>query len=205
MKVDSLKQAWLVLLLAMAFGGILAGVQLAWGPKIEQNREDDARGQVAVLVPGAEAELTPEGQDLLIEDDRGARCYRIYRAMRTGPAGKPEQVGWVLKAGGPGYADNIELLIGLDFEVETITGLYVLAQNETPGLGNKIKADKWRGQFTNKSARAALTAQKKGGVESESDIEAVSGATISSESVCKIVNTAVADFRRKLPELKGER
>ncbi|KKL16433.1 hypothetical protein LCGC14_2495630, partial [marine sediment metagenome] len=40
-----------------------------------------------------------------------------------------------------------------------ITGLYVLSQKETPGLGNKIENPEWRGQFVGKDA-AVLTAEQ---------------------------------------------
>lgn len=198
-----MKQAWLVLALALCFGAALAVVQVAWGPKIEQNKENDARSQIPRLVVGAGADLTPAGRNVEIRDERGLRAYRVYRAMCAGEGGRSVQIGWVVKAKGPGYADNIELLVGLDLKAETITGLAVLAQNETPGLGNAIKAPAWRRQFAGKAAGGRLEAVK-GTPHADCEIEAVSGATISSQSVCDIVNRAVADFRAKLPELRDE-
>ncbi|HUS46610.1 MAG TPA: FMN-binding protein [Phycisphaerae bacterium] len=198
MKKTFLGQAWLILLLAVCFGGLLAGVQVAWGPKIEANKEDDARSQIPDIVPGARAELTPPAADVEARDPQGGRqAYRVYRAM--GP-GEPDavQLGWVVKAKGAGYADTIEVLIGLDLRAERITGLAVLAQNETPGLGSKIAKPKWRGQFAGKSTQRPLEAVKKGQVAADHHIQAVSGATISSESVCKIVNRALADLAGRL-------
>ena len=195
-------QAWLVLLLSLTFGVALAAVQVAWGPIIEENKENDARNQVPTLVPGAAAELTPPGQDLPIErDGKVVRTYRVYRAMKKDAAGKAEQIGWVVKARGDGYADKIELLIGLDEAVETITGLYVLAQNETPGLGNKIKQSKFRDWFTGLDAKRAVSPVKDKPAKGSNQIQAVTSATISSESVCDIVNQAVRDFRANKSDL----
>lgn len=196
-------QGRLVVALALSFGAALAAVEVTWGPIIEQNKENDARGRVPELVGGAVAELTPPGEDLVISDGWGTRGYRYYRAMRPG-AGGPEQIGWAVKAKGPGYADNIEVVIGFDLAVERITGLYVLAQNETPGLGNKIGRARWRVQFAGKSTYKPLRVVK-GRPEADREIQAVSGATISSESVCSIVNRTVADLRWKLPDLPQAR
>ena len=192
-------QGRLVVALALSFGAALAAVEVSWGPIIERNKENDARGRVPELVGGAAAELTPPGEDLVISDEWGTRGYRYYRAMRAGTGG-PEQIGWAVKAKGPGYADNIEVVIGLDLAVERITGLYVLAQNETPGLGNKIGRAKWRAQFAGKSTRKPLRVVKDK-PQADREIQAVSGATISSQSVSAIVNRTVADFRWKLSEL----
>lgn len=199
----SLGEAWLVLVMSLVFGASLAAVQAGWGARIDQNKEDDARGRVPLLVHGADGALTPPGEDLEVKDERGTRLYRIYRAMRKGAA-DPEQIGWVVKAKGPGYADMIEVLIGLDLAAERLTGLDVLAQNETPCLGNKIREEPWRAQFRDKALGAVLSATKSA-VASASEIKAISGATISSQSVCDIVNRATADFASKLPGLRGRR
>ena len=105
-----------------------------------------------------------------------------------------------IPARGPGFADKIELLIGLDLEGETITGMAVLDQKETPALGNKIQDAKWREQFRKKSTSEPLTVTRS--APRGNEIQAVSGATFSSRSVCKIVNKAVQDFREQLPQVK---
>ena len=61
-------------------------------------------------------------------------------------------------------------------------------------MGNKIVEDAFRGRFAGRSARADLTVTKAAPATGQ-QILAVTGATISSESVCKIVNQTVRDFR----------
>ena len=73
----------------------------------------------------------------------------------------------------------------------------MLDQKETPGLGNKIVEAPWRDQFVNRATNVLLKVTKTktaGGDE----IRSVTGATISSESVCEIVNGTVADLRDAL-------
>jgi len=187
--VRYLVQAWLVLLLALGFGAALAAVQSRLGPRIEQNKRDETYDQVPRLVAGAVKERTRELKLKIGGEERA-----VYKAFD----GAGRHVGWVIKAAGQGFADVIELLIGLDRRGETITGLYVLENKETPALGNKIVEPAFRGRFRGKPTARPLKVTKKP-PRADNEILAISGATVSSESVTRIVNAAVAEFKRALP------
>ena len=118
--------------------------------------------------------------------------YSVYAVSYAGA-----RKGWAIKTNGQGYADRIELLVGLNASLDRITGLFVLDQKETPGLGNKIVTDEWRGQFVNIPSAPALTVIK-GGTGTATEIQAITGATISSRSVTGIINTAIADLKTPL-------
>jgi electron transport complex protein RnfG len=186
MKNSYIGQAWLVLLLALCFGAGLAGVEAALKGRIQQNKLEDTLGQIPLLVPGAAKGEQQEAGEMT-----------VYRAVSESGG----LVGWVVKAGGQGFADKIELLVGLNPGATEITGLYVLDQKETPGLGNKIVEQDWRSQFVGKSAAAGLTVTK--GTATGNEVEAVTGATISSDSVVGIINQAVRDFRAVKDGLQG--
>ena len=186
-KNNYIAQAWLVILLSLCFGGGLAGVQVKLAGRIAANKLAETLGQVPVLVPGAE-----RGEQQIVADKI------VYRAAAAG-----RHVGWVIPAKGQGFADRIELLLGVDAAVSRITGVYILDQKETPGLGNKIIESGWRGQFIGKSALATVAAITGGGA-SGSQIDAVTGATISSESVCNIINATLAKMRPALAAAGGE-
>jgi electron transport complex protein RnfG len=201
-KNNYLVQAWLVLILALWFGAALAGVQLTLGPTIEANKTNETLEKVPELVVGrAEAEeMAQKNQSLIITpqsmsvEKQGKKYhYSVYETRF--PDGK--QAGWVVKTTGQGYADKIELLIGFDSRAETITGLFVLDQKETPGLGNKIIRSEWRDQFIKKDTNRNLVVKKKG-TGAPNEIDAVTGATVSSKSVCAIVNKTVSDLRNQL-------
>jgi len=127
-----------------------------------------------------------------VKKEQKTTYYPLYRVTR----GKIMS-GWVLKARGQGYADKIEVLIGVDPDVETITGLFVLEQKETPGLGNKITFPAWRKQFVGKKTVTPFMVVKEKSAE-ENTIDAVTGATISSRSVAGIVNQTVTDIKGRL-------
>ena len=186
-----LKQAWLVLALALVFGALLAGVQVWLGPKIEENKRNETFNQIPGLV-GAEADGVSV-RSWSTSDGKVA-----YEAVDE----SQQTLGWVIKGAGQGFADKIEVLIGLDPEAQTITGLFVLDQKETPALGDNITKADFRDRFRGKSAGEDVVAAKSSPEGNE--IQAVTGATVSSAAVCTIVNNAVGQFRQHRGELKLE-
>lgn len=197
-----LLQAWLVLLLAILFGASLAGVQASLGPRIEENKINETRQKIPEVLLGSEAaeKMARENLSLVIdplsvtvEKNNRQKTYAVYRA--TSKDG--ELAGWVAKAAGQGYADKIELLLGLDPDATHITGVFVLDQKETPGLGNKVIEPSFRGQFAQKLTEKRLKVVKTG-AKDENDINAITGATISSRSVTSLINTTVADLKKPL-------
>ncbi len=181
MKSNYIKEAWLVIVLCLMFGAALAGVQGALQPRIDANKLADTLGQIPTLVPGAVSGV-PETIGAL----------RTFRALDA----EEREVGRVLAATGQGFADRIELLVALDREGATITGLYIVDQKETPGLGDFITKEKWRAQFAGKPATEPLSVTKSGAVR-PAQVDGVTGATISSEAVVAIVNTAIAKWRKE--------
>jgi electron transport complex protein RnfG len=193
-KTSYIGQAWLVIVLAFCFGGALAFVQTTLGPKIAENKRNETYRVIPALVPGAEPESTEE----LVVQGADGRDVRVYKAFTADGS----HLGWVIPARGQGFADVIELLIGQDASLETITGLYVLAQKETPGLGDFIRGEDFQSRFTGRPAAPPLVVVKTDPRE-ENEIRALTGATISSESVTTIVNAAIANLRDVLATHRG--
>jgi len=197
-KDNNLAQAWLVLLLSIIFSCTLAAVHLNLGPVIEENIRKETMEKIPILVTG-EASIDNEdpfqiNQRLLQVEKQGiTKTYKVYDALDK--AG--DVAGYVVKASGQGYADKIELLLGIDSQAKSITGLYILAQKETPGLGNQIIEDDWRGQFIGKSSDETIVVIK-GTSQKENEIDSISGATISSQAVTDIINITIADVKTKL-------
>ena len=180
MKLKYLIDAWLVIVLAIGIGVALAGVQISLADRIDANKRDKTLSRIPAVVPGAvqdkTEELTLDGQT-------------VYKAIDA----DGKQIGWVIRAVGDGYADKIELLIGLSADASTITGMDVLKQSETPALGNKIQEPPYKNQFAGQPTDKPVMLTKDGG-----QIVAVTAATVSSRSVCDIVNDALAQWKRKL-------
>jgi len=196
-----LAQAWLVLVLAVCFGSALAFVQVSLSEVIAANKLNETLTQVPALMWGENAAqyaadasipLNISPGTVSVKKGQKTTYYPLYRVSRGNVMS-----GWVLKARGRGYADNIEVLIGVDPEVETITGLFILEQKETPGLGNKITFSAWREQFAGKKTATPFVVVKEKST-AKNTIDAVTGATISSRSVAGIVNQTVTDIKGRL-------
>jgi len=200
-KNSNFAQAWLILVLALIFGAALAAVQVNLSQTIKNNKLKETLERIPELVWGAAKAGKIQNQNpaveiapgtVTVEKDGRTSYYQLYRVSLA-----DRLSGWVVKAGGQGYADKIELLIGLDPAAKTITGLFILEQKETPGLGNKISHPRWRNQFISKNTAEPLTVVK-GKSPTSNSIDAVTGATISSRSVTGIVNRTIEDIKGRL-------
>jgi len=193
---SNLAQAWLVLVLAIFFGTALAAVQVNLSGIILENRQNEIFEKVLELIWGAadapkkDVEIIPG--TLSIRSGVKTKTFSLFKVVH-----QKNLAGWVIKAGGQGYADKIDLLIGVDPEVKTLTGLFILDQKETPGLGNKITLPEWRRQFLGKSTARPLVVTK-GAPGDGATIDAITGATISSRSVTRIVNQVMGAVKGNL-------
>lgn len=100
-------------------------------------------------------------------------------------------IGYVAVASSKGYGDNIQIMIGVNLNLE-ITGIEILSQSETAGLGANCENTSWLAQFVGKSGTLAVS--KDGG-----DIDAITAATITSRAVTSAVNKALA----QVAEIEG--
>ena len=190
MRNNYLVQAWLVIALAVGFGAALAAVQVKLQSMIEDNKTAETYDKIPELVGSLGGKPADKGktQEFLLPGDRVA--YKVFSA-------DGEHLGWVVRAVGDGFQDRIELLIGLSRDAGKITGLDVLDQKETPGLGSKIKdPPTFRKQFAGKPTDKLLSVKAKDPTNTK--IVPISGATVSSEAVSDIVNKTVREFKESL-------
>ncbi len=179
-------QAWLVIFLAILYGVGLAGMQIKLADRIAENKRNETSDVIPQLVSGAIKENTIE---VMVVGENGKQS-KVYKALDAAK----NTVGWVFPANGIGFADKIELLVGLDKSLETITGMYVIDQKETPGLGDYITGEDFKKRFSGKPATSKLVIVKTDPT-AKNEIKALTGATISSESVSGIINKAIGNLR----------
>lgn len=86
-----------------------------------------------------------------------------------------------------GYGDILKMMIGMSTE-GTITGFDVISHTETPGLGAKSDEDEFKNQFIDKTFSTLI--RVKGNSDGQ-NIDAIGGATITSDAVVNAVNGAV--------------
>ncbi|MDP1653943.1 MAG: FMN-binding protein [Rhodocyclaceae bacterium] len=110
-----------------------------------------------------------------------------------------------------GYADNVRILFAYDPAAQTVSGFSVVASRETPGIGDKILVDK--GFLANFPLDAKLSGDgkaiaheirtvKHGSKTNPWEVDAISGATITSRAVGRAINDAAqALLPRIAPQL----
>ncbi len=186
------QQSWLLIVASFCFGLLIAIANAHWSDEIEQNKIDKLNHLTAALLPKARHFIEID-TEIEVESAKGKKVkIKVYRAVSDAD----ECVGWSFNAVGPGFADKIELVIAVDKDFKTIAGFDVLASNESPGTGDKIKEDKFRNQF--KDIGAIKLELIKSGKAKDNEILAISGATISSEAVVKIINHYIKEVREAM-------
>ena len=100
------------------------------------------------------------------------------------------KVGAAVTAQEPGFQEEVLLMIGFEPSSGTLIGFKVLAEKETPGLGDKIERDTSFGlQFPGRIV--PLKSVKTRNATDPSQVQTITGATISSRAVIRIINHAV--------------
>ncbi|GAI36988.1 unnamed protein product, partial [marine sediment metagenome] len=107
-------------------------------------------------------------------------------------------IGYAFTGNGPGYQGTIEVMIGVDSELEKTTGIEVLESVETPGLGAKITGKLFRDKFRGLVIRPLIELVKGKPPEEPNQIQAITGATISSQAVIDILNKTIKEVREIL-------
>lgn len=87
-----------------------------------------------------------------------------------------------------GYGGNVSISVGIDTE-GTVTGIEFLSISETAGLGMNATNPEFKDQFKGKQAESLSVT--KSGAAGDDEIDAMSGATITSNAVTNAVNTAL--------------
>ena len=104
------------------------------------------------------------------------------------------RLGAAVTAQEPGFQEEVLLMIGFEPSNGTLIGFKVLDEKETPGLGDKIERDTSFGaQFAGRVA--PLKGARTASATDPSQVQTITGATISSRAVIRIINHAVERWR----------
>lgn len=109
----------------------------------------------------------------------------------TGASGSVE--GYVVAATSPnGYGGDLQVAVGITKDGK-ITGMEVISHAETAGLGSKCTEPEFKNQFAGKNASAIEFS--KTGATADNEIDAISGATITTNAVTEAVNAAIVFYQ----------
>lgn len=171
---EILRPTAVLFIICVVVAAALAGTNMLTADRIAQLEAENAEASRKIVLPAAE-EFTSQDND----------------AYYTGEAGG-ETVGYVFETGSSGYGGTVKVMTGIDTE-GNITGVVILSHDETPGLGANATKPDFLNQYLQPAPEDGLDVIKYQ-TPAEGQIEAMTGATVTSTAVTDAVNQAIEQY-----------
>ena len=176
MKANALKEIFPVIFITLV---VFVSVALVSGT--DSITKDKIAYQIDQKIQGMLVETFPDMNEYTFTDD----IYTIYSDDTL--------VGYAFLATGKGYGGDIDILVGLEDE-QTLKGITIVTQSETPRLGSRIIESSFVSEFVGANIDDMFL-KKDGG-----QIDAITGASISSEAVVDVVRNTAMEKVKSLKE-----
>jgi len=165
---EALRYGFILAMICVVASGLLGGMNSLTRPKIIAQAQGEEQAALREVMPeGQHFEPIKKGKDIIY--------YKV-----NNKDGK--FIGVAFEASGKGYSSVIDTLVGMTQD-GSIAAIKILNQNETPGLGARIAESSFTGRFTNKN------------IQGLTDIQAITGATISSKAVINLVQEKAKEIQ----------
>jgi len=175
----SIKMIFTLSIIGIISGSLLSELSKWAEPKIATHRLAETKKSIYLVQPKADNFKKIESID-----------FELYQVSISDSI-----IGYALAYSGNGFQGNIRLMIGLDCDLKIITGMRVLEQVETPGLGTKVTEDSFTNQFIDLVTEPIIKCIKGAKATNPNEVEAITGATISSKAVLRIINNGLSELR----------
>jgi electron transport complex protein RnfG len=179
-------------------GLIIIGIYLATLDTITANKARELREAVFRVLPAVTQmqKLQYDGERVVIKHTGKDDEDTLY----AGYDKEGRFVGYAIASEGPGFQDTIRVLFGYQPSKHKVVGMWILESRETPGLGDKIYKDaEFVANFDDVTTAPPIVAVKKGTKSKRNQIDAITGATISSKAVVRIINQGIDRWHERLP------
>ncbi len=183
----------------LASGLLLVGVYEITKPIIDANKAAALERAVFQVLPGTTAmePLVMREGALGLADGTEEEPPSVFVGRDDAGA----LTGYAIRWQGSGFQDVIELIYGYDPARELVVGMEILASKETPGLGDKIFKDaSFVANFDALAIEPEIVPVASGTKAANNEVDCITGATISSKAVVKIINAGNAEWLPRLPE-----
>ena len=189
-----IEQSWLLIVSSLCFGLLVAATDAGLSEQIEKNKADKLNRLTLFLLRQAK-DFVPVDAQFEVGLGRGkSEKVTVYKAVGE----TQERVGWSFMAGGNGFSGRIELVVAVDADFGKLMGFEVLVSSETPGFGDRINDDYYRNQFRGAPAGELKLVSAGSADKVDSEIVAITGATISSEAVVRILNDSLEQIKEQM-------
>ena len=193
-----LKNAMILFVITLV-AGVLLGIvyQVTKAPIAYQEQLAQTKANQEVFPDAdsfADADLDAAQAKKILESDAAYAKVSID-SVKTAKDASGKAIGYVLQISSGGYADDIVFTMGLTND-GTLNGISLISISETPGLGmnaQKVLVPQFRSDQVGDLFEVTKTKKA-----SDNQIEAISGATITSKAVTNGVNAGVLYFQKVL-------
>lgn len=186
-------------------GALIVSVYQTTAPRIARNRQAALEAAIYRVLPEAtRLERFAERSDGGFAPVAAARpAPRDERIVYAGYDETGRLSGLAIEAAGMGYQDTIRVIYGYSPERRAIIGMQVLESKETPGLGDRIRTDP---DFLASFERLDVSLDPEGALRHEIvavargrrthdwEIDGITGATISSQAVARLLRASTASW-----------
>lgn len=116
----------------------------------------------------------------------------VYRALDE----NGEVIGMAISVAAKGYGGDVCVMVGISHEDGgKVTGVEILSHDETPGLGANATGESFRNSYKQNIPDSSFEVVKDGTGGENGKIDAITGATITSNAVTNAVNEAVEIYK----------
>jgi len=165
---EMLRYGFILAVICIVASGLLAGVNVLTKTRIVAQAQAEEDSSLKEVFPeAAHFEAVKSGEEIIY--------YKAHDKDKR-------LLGAAFRASGKGYSSTIETMVGM-LKDGTIKAIKILSQNETPGLGARVAEDSFASRFSNR------------GLQNLNQVEAITGATISSRAV-------IDSVKKKAEEIK---
>ena len=182
---EIIKVGVILFLITAVLAGLLAFVNAKTAPLIEQNALIASCSAMKTVMPDAisfdEVEITDELTAIAAEN--GGEISKAYIAKDSSGA----DIGACVITVTTGYDVGIQTVTGVSTDHVSVTGVDIISMNETPGLGANADNLEFRDQYIGKYEGVKVVKSS----PDENSIQAIAGATKTSNGVTKGVNIAL--------------
>lgn len=196
-KSNMFKNTLILVVITFVAVAALAVVNQITEAPIEQAEINQKAKAYKVVYADAQKFDEIDGLDKMIEnseslfDGNGLSACTVSDALAVKNS-NDEIEGYVISStSSNGYGGEIQVAVGI--KDNKLTGFTVISNNETPGLGSKCTDSDFQNQFKNKTAQ--VLSYTKSGASSDTEIDAISGATITTSAVTEAVNAAIVFYQ----------
>ena len=191
-KLSFMKDAIILFIITMLSGFMLGAVYEITKEPIALAKENEKKSAYKEVFPDAtdfqkqDDDLLSKVNDSLISQNFGkVNVSEVANAVDSSGS----SLGYVITSTSKdGFGGDVKISVGITKD-KKLNGIAFLTLAETPGLGMKAKGEKFSSQFKEKDA-SYLNVVKTGATKPD-EIDAISGATITSRAVTGAVNAAI--------------